>query len=236
MKKTSEIIARATGLEPATTGSTVRYSNQLNSGTSGTRGSSLVQETTPPNRVKVRGQEHGNWKGNRVEIRSDVAVIFLRARNGKEAEGLVDSADLDAALSHSGSWYAWQGGTTTYVCANAQRPKHGRIYLHRFLLCPPKGLVVDHKNRNGLDNRRCNLRTVSQSVNCLNTVARAANRCGRRGVIWNERIRKWEARVDVAGKRIYLGCFDDLELASEAVRLKVAELLTAGESLFASRR
>lgn len=42
-------------------------------------------------------------------------------------------------------------------------------YLHIFLMKPKKGLVVDHINRNPLDNRRCNLRVVTQKVNTYNT-------------------------------------------------------------------
>lgn len=41
-------------------------------------------------------------------------------------------------------------------------------YLHIFLMKPKKGMVVDHINRNPLDNRRCNLRVVTQKVNTHN--------------------------------------------------------------------
>lgn len=43
------------------------------------------------------------------------------------------------------------------------------IFMHRLLMGFPKGLVVDHINGNGLDNRLSNLRAVSYSTNNLNT-------------------------------------------------------------------
>lgn len=48
-------------------------------------------------------------------------------------------------------------------------------YMHRFIVDCPAGKVIDHKNGNGLDNQKHNLRVVSQSENCRNQRDRRAN-------------------------------------------------------------
>jgi hypothetical protein len=43
-----------------------------------------------------------------------------------------------------------------------------RMYLHREIMKPPKGKVVDHRNSGGLDNRRANLRLATHAENMQN--------------------------------------------------------------------
>ena len=56
--------------------------------------------------------------------------------------------------------------------------------LHQILLPAEDGLLCDHINRNPLDNRRENLRMVSQSVNATNARARTESKSGIRGVYY----------------------------------------------------
>ena len=57
-----------------------------------------------------------------------------------------------------------------HFCKGYPRSRDGNnhIYLHQFLLGKKKGLVIDHKNRNVLDNRKTNLRHCSLSQNQQN--------------------------------------------------------------------
>jgi len=50
-----------------------------------------------------------------------------------------------------------------------------RISMHRFIMKPKKGMVVDHINRNPLDNRRENLRVVTEKVNANNRTGSLRN-------------------------------------------------------------
>lgn len=91
------------------------------------------------------------------------------------------------------------------------------VSIHRELvgLKPGDRRDTDHKNGDRRDCRRCNLRVVSRSENSLNR--RGANRGAlskHRGVSWNKG--KWEVVASVAGRRVYLGRFDDEEAAGEA--------------------
>lgn len=72
--------------------------------------------------------------------------------------------------------------------------------MHRFLLglgCGDKR-QVDHENRDGLDNRRDNLRVVTHQQNGFNR--------GAKGYSWFRG--KCQAHIKVNGKNIHLGYFD----------------------------
>jgi hypothetical protein len=81
----------------------------------------------------------------------------------------------------------------------------------------PDGKVVDHINHNGLDNRRANLRVVSQISNTWNS--RQGRRFGSsqyKGVSWAKRRSKWVATISTNGKKRFLGHFDDEIQAAKA--------------------
>lgn len=67
--------------------------------------------------------------------------------------------------------------------------------------------VIDHMNGNRKDNRLCNLRSVSTSINGRNAKRRADNTSGANGVHYHKSRRKWIAYIDTDGSRTYLGYF-----------------------------
>lgn len=77
------------------------------------------------------------------------------------------------------------------------------LKLHQLILPCKKPLMIDHKNNNGLDNRKSNLRIVTNQGNAEN---RKDNK-NHIGVTWYKRLNKWQSRVTVNKKRIYLGVF-----------------------------
>lgn len=79
---------------------------------------------------------------------------------------------------------------------------------HKIIGKPSKGFVVDHINRNKLDNRRSNLRFCSKSVNALNSKNnRKNNTSGFIGVSYDRSRRKWSASITINYKKIHLGRF-----------------------------
>ncbi|MFJ8262703.1 HNH endonuclease [Rummeliibacillus sp. NPDC094406] len=91
--------------------------------------------------------------------------------------------------------------------------------MHRILKQVPNGMVVDHINRNKLDNRQENLRIITQSQNMQNVRGRNTSISGLRGVSierLQEKIR-WRARLKVNGKEMHLGTFDTKEEAERVV-------------------
>jgi hypothetical protein len=96
--------------------------------------------------------------------------------------------------------------------------RYKRLYLHRLIMNASPGDIVDHINGDRLDNRRCNLRVVTQHINMQNRSLRphARNTSGYRGVVWDKRRRKWAARAKTNGKQHFIGYFSERELAAEA--------------------
>lgn len=78
-------------------------------------------------------------------------------------------------------------------------------------------LYIDHINRNGLDNRKANLRPATALQNSWN-MKKFRRKCGSRykGVTWNKRQNKWVAQVQANGKVKFVGYFDDERQAGKA--------------------
>lgn len=102
--------------------------------------------------------------------------------------------------------------------------------LHRVIFVLMRGEwpqgVIDHINRNGLDNRWCNLRDVPRTVNARNRQLQSNNSSGIAGVTWNKPTNKWRVRIGTNSARNFIGVAATLDEARE-LRLK-AELEAGG--------
>jgi hypothetical protein len=76
-------------------------------------------------------------------------------------------------------------------------------------------MVIDHINRNGLDNRRANLRLATVAQNAWNSKKRKS-RSGYKGVCYDKAKRRWRAAIVNHGRRIHLGYFEDKIEAAKA--------------------
>jgi hypothetical protein len=91
--------------------------------------------------------------------------------------------------------------------------------VHRIIIDCPEQLQVDHKNRIKHDNRKSNLRVCSPSQNGANRKTNSGVRY--KGVTYKgskleNRDKKWESRICVNGKRIFLGMFKTIQEAAKA--------------------
>jgi len=88
------------------------------------------------------------------------------------------------------------------------------VFMHREAMRMPHSWdrknLVDHINRNPLDNRTCNLRVVTYSENNHNASLRKDNKSGHRGVHWDKQYKKWVAQIKVDGVDHFLGLFDNI--------------------------
>ena len=120
-------------------------------------------------------------------------------------------------------WHAREDHNTFYALRVSSRRDGPRymISMHRQILGLTKGdgKISDHINRNGLDNRRENLRIVNHAVNAHNHGMHKFNKSGHSGVHWYKRDNLWQAQITVNNKIVYLGIFTNINDAVEARRL-----------------
>ena len=111
--------------------------------------------------------------------------------------------------------------------------KREKIRLHRLLLDAKDGDIVDHANRDKLDNRKQNLRIATPSENTQNSKMSKHNKSGFIGVWWDKDRKKWEVQIRLNGKSKKIGRFTKQEQAIKAIL--EAELEYFGED-FAPQR
>lgn len=106
-----------------------------------------------------------------------------------------------------------RGYTKDYVYGYISSKKR-HIFLHRFLMNPQIGMVVDHINGDGLDNRKKNLRICTTQENSRSRrFLQKNNTTGYQGVKKNKN--GWESQIKVNGKMKYLGYSKDKTKAAK---------------------
>lgn len=141
--------------------------------------------------------------------------IELRGKHGKGFFAIVDDEDYEWL-----SQYKWYG----------KKSKNGKLYactpirstivcMHSMILSVPKGLTGDHKNNNGLDNTRDNLRIATVSQNNANKKPSdsKSKTSTYKGVYKrNKTAATWTVKLTVDAKRIYIGSFATEDEAGKA--------------------
>lgn len=87
--------------------------------------------------------------------------------------------------------------------------------------------LVDHIDRNPLNNKRNNLRIATKSTNAMNSKLRSDNSSGIKGISWRKEKNSWETYININKKRIRLGYFKDIKEA--ALKRIEAEKIYFGE-------
>lgn len=162
-------------------------------------------------------------------------VILIKLTNGMEAK--ISEDDLSLVSGRVWRYHKKPSDRTGYVFCleptgeryksagtrSIGNKKYKRVWMHRLIVGKHSGLIVDHINMDGLDNRRENLRLSTPSENQYNRGVHSHKRSkGNKGVSWvrdRRGVAKYcIARITVNKKRIYLGKFDseiDANLAYE---------------------
>lgn len=149
--------------------------------------------------------------------------IPLLARDGfLVGHTLVDAADVD--FVNQWTWRLLRSGLTGEHLYASRGARVGGVYrkilLHRELLGLPqigREPQVDHRDHDGLNNVRANLRVVTQAENGQNKNMLSNNTSGYRGVSWLVGNQRWIAHATIDQHLYYLGSFLTAEAANDTV-------------------
>jgi hypothetical protein len=90
------------------------------------------------------------------------------------------------------------------------------VKMARLIMDAGPGDIVDHRDRDTLNNQRFNLRFATKSQNMINSGLWAHNSSGYKGVVWDKARNKWRAQIKVNQRMINLGRFTNIAEAVTA--------------------
>lgn len=147
-----------------------------------------------------------------VRVEGDTVYIPL-------SQGLETAVDIcDLATVEGINWHAAEDHCTFYAVKSFIRgsPRGTQTRLHRIIMQAPPDLVVDHIDGNGLNNRRSNLRVVTQRENLINRGKFAPRSSRYKGVSFESSRGLWRASIWYGERHHHLGRYSSEEAAYEA--------------------
>ena len=158
---------------------------------------------------------------NRIHINGDIAIMELSRKTGGSVETFFDIADVPKVKAIYYRWHASYEKRLQcfYVVApGSQKGQRDTVRLARLVTDCPSNCVPDHINHNTLDNRKVNLRIVSQAVNLQNKNGAYRNsKSGIRGVYFHKLTGKWYADVSLNGRHVFQQLCETFEDACQIV-------------------
>lgn len=126
----------------------------------------------------------------------------IQITQGKKV--LVSDEDFKEVSKYKWSYSASTGYAVRKGRKNCNEPR--TVHMHRVILKAKANEQVDHINGNKLDNRKSNLRIASVQKNSFNR-KKPQIKCTSqyKGVLKRKNSTKWEARIKINNKAIYLG-------------------------------
>jgi hypothetical protein len=149
-----------------------------------------------------------------IDTLDDVVLIYVNYK-GKQLSTVIDIEDFKIADSINGTWYVSGGYIIYQPVINGKRIN---VRLHRLIMNCPENMLVDHINREPLDNRKSNLRIVTEQENLNNKGNYKNNTSGMKGVAFNKSRNRWRAIISVGdGKQRTIGSFKTKEEAEQCM-------------------
>ncbi|MDQ0149211.1 HNH endonuclease [Eubacterium multiforme] len=142
-------------------------------------------------------------KGNMYLVNKNNVEIIINSSKYGIKKVVIDNEDIEKCKKIT--WFYAKNIDSVYVEGNYRGKK---IKLHRYIMdMTDNSRLVDHINRNTLDNRKSNLRVATYQENSFNRSIRSDNKSGYVGVDFKNN--KWRAKIKYNGITIHLGYFVD---------------------------
>lgn len=135
-------------------------------------------------------------------------IIDVSTKLHLRRSAIINAADETAVLGEAGRWFAYASTSGVLYAGRSKRiGKRCKITSMHLRVAQgiDDGLVRDHKNGDGLDNRMGNLRPATNKQNFQNARIRDDGTSRFRGVSWDSETSKWTAAIGVDGKTIKVG-------------------------------
>lgn len=142
--------------------------------------------------------------------------ILCRSKKYGDHFAQVDDADFE--ILNRFKWYL-KVCTKGNIYCRAPIYKNGKrinILMHRFLLDCSIGEIIDHKDGNGMNNQRSNIRRCTHQQNAQNYRTPLTNKSGFKGVSFYKPTGKYVVYVKSNKKNLNVGYFTDLITAAHA--------------------
>lgn len=133
---------------------------------------------------------------------------IIKLTKGKET--IVDDANFEWLNQYN--WQVDSDGYAVRYRLKSDTTPGCKVRMARQIMNTPKGVQVDHINRDKLDNRQSNLRNCTNSENNKNK--RPIGKSGYRGVCWHKLEKRWQVSLRINGKKKYFGYHDDIKKAA----------------------
>lgn len=134
---------------------------------------------------------------------------------------LVDDEDFERINQFK--WYARKTHNMYYAVHTLPRSQNQRkLYMHAIIIGTPPRKMTDHINGDGLDNRKENLRVVTNRENLQNLHVKKTSKYP--GVRFVRQSKKWRATIQFKGKQYNLGNYSD-ELTAATVYAVASEVI-----------
>jgi len=161
-----------------------------------------------------------------VRIAVWIVLLYRRVRYGytfrriKLTRGkyaIVDVEDFERLNKYK--WHCTHYGYAKRAVSNKSDKGRRQVwsYMHKMVCPAPKGMIVDHINRNCRDNRKANLRPATQKQNVWNRkFVRKTGKTRYNGIRWDKNKEKWQVRLTINGRRESFGYYADETEAAKA--------------------